>query len=427
MDPQQNSFLIIASLGLSSLFSLLESSIFALQESLLHLNNDSIGYAKTSKLKKIFKRKTDIINMLLLLNNLCNIFASSVATVFFINVFSKFDIDTSTIISVSSVFVSVIIFVVCDSLPKTIGANNAYSVCVKFASLILTLWQIFKPFVLVVSVLNEKIINKLKLKHNFEISSEEEIISTAEMLHRQGRFDKEEKNMISGLLSMKDVEISEIMTHRNDMYAVDISDSDEKILKILLEAKHSRVPVYNDKPDDIIGVIKVKDFLKTKYGSAGVKNCIKEIMQEPMFSPDTVDIKKQLSMFKKTRQHLAFVIDEHGGLMGLVTLEDIIEEIVGEIDDENDQVTQDIVKISDNEYNVSGECSVKDFNDFVGTELNFEEIDTVAGLVIEQIERIPVVDEVINIDNVQFKIKEIKKNRITKMVVKIFDKDQEEE
>ncbi len=428
MHPEQlKVVLIIISLLFSCFSSLLEAALFSLNESLLHRNNlkDPREQIRISKFTSLIKHKDEIINMLLLYNNLFNILASSVITIFLVDVLSVFGISASLIVAISTFSVTSFIYIFCESLPKMIGHSKPYEICMYFAGILRFTWSISRPILMLVTHINNSLIKLLRIdRDQSQFSFKDEIIGTTEMYHKQGKFTRTDKKMLQGVLNMENVEISEIMTHRNDMYAIDMDNDNDTIKKLITETTFSRLPVYQDKPDNILGVIKVKDVLTKIIENPDkikdIKNLINEVMKKPVCVPDTVDISKQFKIFQKNRQHFAFVIDEYGGVMGIVTIEDILEEIFGEIEDESDIEKKQIEKINDSEYLVSGDLTLRDLSDAIDMKIEIEDVDTVAGLIIEKLERIPKKGDVINFEELEFKVLNVVKNKLVSASLKIF-------
>lgn len=427
MDPGQlKVLLIVISLLFSCFSSLLEAALFSLNESLLHRNNlkDSREQIRISRFTSLIKHKDEIINMLLLYNNLFNILASSVITVFLVDVLSVFGISTSSVVAISTFSVTSFIYIFCESLPKMIGHSKPYEICMHFSGILRLTWSISRPILMLVTYTNNALIRLLRIDRDAsQFSFKDEIIGTTEMYHKQGKFTRTDKKMLQGLLNMENVEISEIMTHRNDMYAIDMDSSNDVIKSAILNTTFSRIPVYQDKPDNILGVIKVKDVLNKVIQNPedmnDLKKVINEVMKKPVCVPDTVDISKQFKIFQKNRQHFAFVIDEYGGLMGVVTIEDILEEIFGEIEDESDVEKKQIEKVNKNEYLVSGDFTLRDLSDAIDMKIEIDDVDTVAGLIIEKLERIPKKGDVITFDNLEFKVLNVVKNKLVSASLKI--------
>ncbi len=212
-------------------------------------------------------------------------------------------------------------------------------------------------------------------------------------LHRsEGTMLQQDLDMLSSILDLAETEISEIMTHRRNLFSLDIDRNKEELIKEILTSSHSRVPLWQKELDNIVGVVHVKNLINAlrEKDNKIEEVDIAQVMSKPCFLPESTPLSVQLHNFRKNRKHLAFVIDEYGALQGIVTLEDILEEIVGEISDEHDLITENFIrKISDNVYHIEGKSTIRDINRQLHWDLPDEEATTLAGMIVNEIERIP--------------------------------------
>jgi Mg2+/Co2+ transporter CorB len=262
----------------------------------------------------------------------------------------------------------------------------------------------------IISVINHFVKWFLKLlgfEKNINIQAAFETLrGEIEYHHVQGGFIKHDKDMLEGVLNLVEMDVESVMTHRKDCDMIDISSPIEEITQFINETAHTRIPVYDDTPDEMLGVLHLKDFLvllNSKKNSI-TQNDIKSILLQPLFVPLNIKLKTQLMEFKKKRSHMAIVVDEYGGMMGIVTLADILEEIVGTIDDEHDEASNDILEEKEGIWIVNGECQIGDFNREIGSHFNHERASTMAGIVIEKAEKIPEEGEEFVIMNFKFTI-----------------------
>ncbi len=260
---------------------------------------------------------------------------------------------------------------------------------------------------------------------------EEEVMSILEESSQSGEFKEEGKKMINAIFEFDDKLAHEIMTPRTDVFMIDIQDDADEYIDELMELRYSRIPVYDDDVDNIIGILNIKDmFIKAyKDGFENIK--IKDILRKAYFVPDTKNIDALFFELQKQKQHIALLIDEYGGFSGIVTMEDIIEEIVGDIDDEYDEEEVDIEKIEENVYRVDGNVSLSDLSDRIGNEIDSENSETIGGLVIELLDEIP--DEnakeyrEVEYLNVRLKIESVRDRRVEKVILHILEKKNEED
>lgn len=252
--------------------------------------------------------------------------------------------------------------------------------------------------------------------------SEEEIRSLILQSQIDGCIEKDEKQMIYGVFEFNDKAVREIMTSRSDMFAIDINDDIDEILESVLNSGYSRIPVYENKIDDIIGILYVKDLL-IEARRVGFENINpRNILHDPYF---VVENKRTNELFKELKEkkvHLSLLFDEYGGIAGLVTMEDLIEEIVGDIEDEYDKRESSITKINDNTFRIKGSLSVSEFNNRFGTSLEEGEYDTINGYLLTKTEKMPMEKEVIGFENVIFKIEKVKSRRIEDIEIHLENK-----
>jgi CBS domain containing-hemolysin-like protein len=253
-------------------------------------------------------------------------------------------------------------------------------------------------------------------------ATEDELLTMVEVVEEEGEIKEEEKEFITNIFEFDDTSASEIMTPRADIFAIDIAD--EIDIKAIIESGFTRIPVIKDNIDNIVGIINVKnlfaEFHKSCTENGGGKLDINKIMQKPNFVPDSKKLDSLLHEFKKLKNHLGVVIDEHGGVAGIVTLEDVVEEIVGEITDETDKLEPDIIKIQDNKFIVAGKIDIDELNKTTGLLIpESNEYDTFSGFVLDVIGRIPEVGETIKTENCTIIVREKDGNRIKSFVLKI--------
>ena len=229
----------------------------------------------------------------------------------------------------------------------------------------------------------------------------------------EGVLEDVEKEMIFNVFDFADLQVKDVMVQRVDVTAVEVNDSYEDLLKIIKEDQYSRIPVYDDTIDDIVGILNVKDLIIE--GDKGGDFKVTEYMREPLYTFEFKKITELFNEMKKTRNHMAVVLDEYGGTVGIVTIEDLVEEIVGDIQDEYDKERDMIEVIKEDEYVVEGSARLDDVSDLIGVNMESEEFDSVGGLIIGALGRIPENNEEVVIDRIKFVVEEVEKNRIMKV------------
>ena len=236
--------------------------------------------------------------------------------------------------------------------------------------------------------------------------------------------------MIDQIFAFDDKLAYEIMTPRTDVFAIDISDPTSEYIEELMELRYSRIPVYEDESDNIVGILNIKDWIIAARESGFENVDIRAILRKPFFVPETKNIDSLFFELQKTKQHIAILIDEYGGFSGIVTMEDIIEEIVGDIDDEYDEEEPDVEKISEDTFYLDGSMDLDDVNEETGSELFSEDSETVGGLIMEALGEIPEDGSgpyVITLDNYEFTVESIRDRRIERVRMKILPKTEAEE
>ena len=244
--------------------------------------------------------------------------------------------------------------------------------------------------------------------------TEEELKAMVNVSHEEGVLEIEEREIINNVFQFGDMQAKEAMIQRLDMVAVNIEDSYDEIIELFKSEKLSRLPVYQESIDDIVGILNIKDIIF--LSDEEIKNFnIKNYVREAFFTYEFKKITQLLEEMKKEKSQMAIVVDEYGGTAGLLTIEDLVEVIVGDIDDEYDEEEEEIVKVSDNEYLVEGSTKISDVNEQIGINFESDEFDSIGGFIIGYLKRIPEENELIEVGNVKFSVESIDKNRINKI------------
>ena len=364
------------------------------------------------------------LNIAIIGNNLVSIAASAVATALSIKFFG-------TIGATWAVFVMTALSVVfCEALPKSIAKSEPDNVLMRSLPILLKLRIILWPMLFVtqaVLALIEKISGK-NFSSYASLASREEFENIVTEGSESGVLDEDEGEMIHGIIDFEETKVSEVMVPRVDVEAIEIDSSIEEAVKLSLKSGHSRIPVYEEDLDEIRGVLYAKDLLTLLAG--GQKKTIAEIMHgEPMFVPETKKADEVLDTMKKSKTHIAIVVDEYGGTAGIVTLEDLIEEIIGDIQDEYDRETPEIQQESENCWLAQGQVNLEDLSDAVDYPFSeeFDEVDTLAGMVLELSGNFPNAGETISYKSWDFHVLDVQKHRVLEVRLKNFpDRDDKE-
>ena len=360
-----------------------------------------------AKIVNFLKNKKErLIGTLLLGNNLVNTLATAIATSFFINLLG----DNQKGILYSTIVMTLLILIFGEVLPKTIAINKADKFALLFAPFIKFLVTILSPFTYLINFFTRIILKLFKFEISTDISTSEDELRGTIDLHAKSEGTTQEKDMLQGILDLDDLQVNEIMTHRKNIEVIYVNESINKNIKKILNSQFTRLPLYDKNSDKILGIINVKDVLKNINKKK--KLDLKLIAKNAWFIPETTSVLDQLQEFKKKQRHLAFVVDEYGALMGIVTLEDIIEEIVGDIEDEHDIKIKGAKKSKDGKYTISGNVTIRDINREFGWNLPDKDASTLAGLIFHEIKTIPEPGKIFSFYGFRFEIINIRKNHI---------------
>jgi Mg2+/Co2+ transporter CorB len=400
---------LVCLIVVSGFFAAAETAITGVSQATIHrLKLEGNERAKIISILR--KDKEKLISALLLGNTMCNTFASFLAA----NVAAKILDDHYS--WVFGIIMAFIIFVFAEVMPKSYAFEHTEKFSLASAKILSRIIKVVNPFVGAVQILVHFILSSCfasKIKANAS-SATEELRGAIELHHHEGLVVKNDRDMLGGVLDMKDMEISQIMIHRSNISAINIDSSIEDIIAQASAGKHTRIPLWRDDPDNIVGILNIKDLLsEVNKHRADISNIdIASIATKPWFVPENSTLREQLNEFRKRCNHFALVIDEYGALLGLVTLENIIEEIVGEIQDEHDSAREDIVANSDGSYNIMGIASIRDINRELEWNLPTDNASTVAGLIMHETMRVPKIGESFVLYNINFIVIERYYNQI---------------
>ena len=358
----------------------------------------------------LIEKSSDLLSSILVGNNIVNIAATSVSTSLFINIFGDGGVAIATAV------MTVLVLVFGEITPKTIAANSPEKVAVVVSKPISIIMKITKPIVWIFNLLTGIIFKIMGIDNDGvkPFITEEELKAMVNVSHEEGVLEMEEREIINNVFQFGDMQAKEAMIQRLDMVAIDIEDSYDEIIELFKSEKLSRLPVYQESIDDIVGILNIKDIIF--LSDEEIENFdIKDYVREAFFTYEFKKITQLLEEMKKEKTQMAIVVDEYGGTAGLLTIEDLVEVIVGDIDDEYDEEEEEIVKINDNEYLVEGSTKISDVNEQLGINLESEEFDSIGGFIIGYLKRIPEENEIIEVEDVKFKVESIDKNRINKI------------
>ncbi|MEL7397136.1 MAG: HlyC/CorC family transporter [Pseudomonadota bacterium] len=415
---------ILLLLVLSAYFSGSETALTAASRGKLRARADK-GDKGAQKALDITEDNERLIGSVLLGNNLVNILAASLATAMFTKLFGESGVALATLM------MTLLVLIFAEVLPKTYAITNSETAASLTAPIIRVVIMVFSPIVGAVRMLVRGVLSLVGVKIDPDsniLAVREEIAGALHLGHSEGVVEKEDRDRILGALDLGDRTVDEIMRHRSDIEMINADDDPEVILNQCLSSAHTRLPVFRDDQENIIGVVHAKDLLRAVHKlvtNAGLSaDALKtfdicDVAMKPYFVPETTTLDDQMRQFLRRHSHFALVVDEYGALEGLITLEDILEEIVGEIADEFDEAADDqIEKTEDGHFLVEGAMTIRDLNRVMDWSLPDDEANTVAGLVIHEAQIIPDVAQLFNFHGFRFEITEKSDNRITQVKVR---------
>jgi len=401
----------------SAIFACSETIITAVSRAKINrLIND--GNKRAKKIEKVLKKREKGISAMLIGNNIVNILASVLAT----SVFLKFFGEAGILYATATMTVIVIIFA--EIMPKTLALKMTNQLALLLAPLINIIVTIFLP----VSNFIERLVNfiiglfiKDINRQNNADNNLEEIRDTIELKHKEGAIFKYDKDLIDGVLDLSDVDIGEIMVHRKEIDSINIDLEIDEIVSQALAKKYTRIPLYKDDKENIVGVLNIRRLLKLIHENNGnTKNIdLKSITTDPWFVPVTNSLREQLVAFRKKKKRFAFVVDEYSSLLGIITLEDILEEIVGEMSDQDNKSQISIIKTKSGSYKVAGKTLIRDINKKLNWNLTEDDnAYNLTAFIIHNLGRIPQEKEVFEIQNFRFSILKKRGNDLVLVKVK---------
>jgi Mg2+/Co2+ transporter CorB len=416
---------ILGLLVLSAFFSGSETALTASSRAKLKSQADR-GSRGARAAMEVTEDNERMIGALLLGNNIVNILSASLATALLTRVFG----DSGVALATMAMTALVLIFG--EVMPKTVAITHPEGVASRVAPVIRILIKVFSPVVSVVRLLVGGVLRLFGMKTDPEshiLALREEIVGAIALGHSEGAVEKEDRDRLLGALDLSDRTVEEVMRHRRQIEMIDADRSPDEIITQALASPHTRIPIYRGSDENILGVVHAKDLLREvdrlvrgdagNLASIGDLDIVK-IAMKPYFVPETTPLDEQMRQFLKRRTHFALVVDEYGALRGLITLEDIIEEIVGEITDEFDVVEKDaaLKKSESGDYLVEGAMTIRDLNRAMDWNLPDDEANTIAGLVIHEAQMIPKEGQAFSFHGFRFEVVGRRENRLTKLKVR---------
>lgn len=411
---------VVLLLTTSAVFSGSETALTATSRARMH-KLESDGDKRAAAVNRIIRDPERLIGAILLGNNLVNILASALATSIFLKYFGQTGVAFATIV------MTALVVVFAEVLPKTAAIARPDTIAMMAAPIMRVVVFVFAPVTRIVQLIARGVLHVfgLNVEENAAVlSASEELRGAVDLHHVEGRVDKDARDLIRGALDLDEIRLEEIMIHRKSIEMLDLDRPTDKVISDALKSAHTRLPLYRGDPDNIVGVMHAKDLLRALWDAEGdpANVDLASLARKPYFAPETTTLHEQLDAFKRKQEHFALVVDEYGAIMGLVTMEDILEEIVGEIEDEYDSPVQGVRPQPDGSVNVDGDVSIRDLNRAMDWNLPDEEAVTVAGLVIHEAQSIPDVGQTFSFHGCRFHILRRRRNQITAIKIMPIDR-----
>jgi len=405
--------LLIFLLFSSSFFSASETALMSLSKARIR-SMVSEGVPKALKIEKLLNHKKTLLGSILIGNNIVNIGASALATSLAIDYFG------STGVGIATGVMTFLVLIFGEITPKSLASENAEQVSILVIDILAFIVFVLGPLTYILIKITDVVIFLFGGKVDFKKRSitEEEIKTMINMGQEDGVLHLDEQEMLHNVFEFQDSQVTDVMTPRMQMVGIDKNANLDEVVALFRAERYSRIPVYDDSFDNIVGILSMKDLFTADVTKSNFE--MMNYTKEPFF---VIEYQLTSKLFKDMREQnaqMAVVVDEHGGTLGIITLEDLIEEIVGEIYDETDDILKEIQTISDHEYIVLGQVKIEDFNEALDLDIASESYDSVAGFVLGLFGRLPTLHEEVSFENLRFRIENMEKNRIDKLRVYVY-------
>jgi len=399
----------------SAFFSASETSLTAVSRSRIHAMEQD-GDTRAALVARLTQTRERLIGAILLGNNLANIAGSALATSLFIGLFGETGVVYATIV------MTALVLVFAEVMPKTIAFTNPERFALTFSPLVNVFVVLFAPVTAAMQVLVRAVLRLFGTTIGADedvLSAHEEIRGTIELHHKEGGVVKLDRDMLGGVLDLRDLSVEDVMIHRTNMDTIDADLPTDEIVDAALRSPHTRIPLWRDKPEEIIGILHAKTLLRALREAKGdaAKIDVVALANPAWFVPDSTSLKDQLNAFLKRKAHFAIVVDEYGEVMGLITLEDIIEEIVGDITDETDLASSAARLQPDGSVVVEGSVPIRDVNRLMEWDIPDDEATTIAGVVIHEAQTIPNAGQAFTFHGFRFEVLRRQRNRLSLLKV----------
>lgn len=405
--------IVLISLMLSAFFSAGETAMTASSRARLSRLQKQ-GNPKAGLVRRLLDSRERLIGAMLVGNNIANIGASTLTTGLLLAWFGDVGVLYATVV------MSILVIVFAEVMPKTAAIAAPERLAILLARPVSIVVRLLGPIMMAIEVISRTLLRPFGIRvgeNQSILSAHEELRGAVDYLHSEGGVEKRDRDMFGGILDLRELEVSDVMVHRTKMLTINADDPPEAIVNAVIAAPVTRLPFWREKPENIVGVVHVKDLLRALHAVDGdaAKVDIPALMSAPWFVPETRPLSEQLAAFRRRKTPFALVVDEYGEVMGLVTLEDIIEEIVGDITDEHDVAVPGVRRLPDGSVNVDGAVPIRDLNRAMDWNLPDEEATTIAGLVIHEARLIPEPGQSFTFYGFRFRVLRRTRNRLTSL------------
>lgn len=409
---------LITLIFLSAFFSSAETALSTVNRVRMRTLEDE-GDKRAARVNKILEKYSKMLSAILIGNNVVNLSASALATTLAMRI--------SFPVGIATGILTIVVLLCGEILPKTWAMHSSEKLSLAYSGIIYVLMQILTPVIFLVDKIANAILHLLHVDPNKKVSMTEADLRTyVEVGHEDGVIESEEREMIYNVFDFSDALAKDIMIPRINMVTVDVADTYEEVLSVFRESMYTRLPVYQDDKDNIIGVINIKDFILTENPKTFQ---VKDILRDAHYTYEYKKVADLLIEIREKTTNVTFVLNEYGATVGMITLEDLLEEIVGEIRDEYDADEAELIqKKGERSWLVEGSMKLDDINDELGTDLDSEDYDSISGIIIENLDRLPEDNEEVTLDNgIHLKVQGIDQNRIKKVLITLPEPPAKEE
>lgn len=421
MDPDIiiKFLVIVVLLVLSAFFSSAETALTTVSR-LRVMTLAEEGNKSASVLLKVIDNKEKMLSAILIGNNIVNISVSSLTTILVTNLFGSYAV------SIATGLLTILVLIFGEITPKTFATLHNEKISLKYARIIYAIMWVLTPVIFIINKLAFLVMLLFKSENSAKTSTytENELKTIVNVSHAEGVIETEEHEMLQNIFEFSDRQAKDVMIPRVDVCMLEVSSTYDEIMKTFRANRYTRIPIYEDSTDNVIGIINIKDLVLYKHGESF---SIRNYLREPYYTYEYKKLSDLLLEMKKASANITIILDEYGAASGLLTLEDLVEEIVGDIKDEYDYDEEDLLKaVSDTEYIVEAQMNLDDFNDILGTKLVSDEYDSVGGFIIEHLDRMAHTGDMVETPDISFLVDSTDKNRIEKVHV-FLHKDEKKE